>query len=83
MMAAKRYVAVVGCSNYFGSEVLRVGQVVKLVKDPDNIYDAEAIKVELEPSARWVMWRTASIPYLRGAGVPATSTTPSTGAWTG
>ena len=48
-MEKNRFVAVVGCRKYFGTEVFRPGQRVKLVKEPENPYDAEAVKVELEP----------------------------------
>lgn len=43
------YVTVVGSKHYYGPEVFKVGQKVKLIKDYDNPYDDEAIKVESEP----------------------------------
>ncbi|HHU50297.1 MAG TPA: DNA-binding protein [Firmicutes bacterium] len=48
-MAGKRYVAVVGCRNYFEPKLLKPGLVLKLVKEPENLYDEEAIRAELEP----------------------------------
>jgi len=48
-MDDKRFVAIVGCDKYFGAEIFKPGQRVKLVKDLDNPYDGEAIRVELEP----------------------------------
>ncbi|MCL6613463.1 MAG: HIRAN domain-containing protein [Firmicutes bacterium] len=51
-MDGKRYVAVVGCRYYFGGEILRPGQVLRLVKEPDNPYDDEAIRVELPSVGR-------------------------------
>ena len=48
-MASKKYVAVVGCRNYFDPKLLKPGLVLKLVKEPENLYDEEAIRVELEP----------------------------------
>lgn len=48
-MAAKKYVAVVGCRNYFEPKLLKPGLVLKLVKEPENLYDEEAIRAELEP----------------------------------
>lgn len=37
-----------GCNHYFGNEFLKKGMKVKLVKEPDNEYDNEAIKVMLK-----------------------------------
>ncbi|KEF39345.1 HIRAN domain-containing protein [Schinkia azotoformans MEV2011] len=43
------FVTIVGSRHYKGSEIFRVGQIVRLVKDFENSYDDEAIAVELEP----------------------------------
>lgn len=48
-LAIKRYVAVVGCRNYFEPKLLKPGLVLKLVKEPENLFDEEAIRAELEP----------------------------------
>jgi len=40
------YITFVFGSNYYWWKVLRVGQVLKLVKEPGNTYDYEAIRVE-------------------------------------
>ncbi|MGB9839615.1 HIRAN domain-containing protein [Thermovenabulum sp.] len=48
-MVRKRFVALVGCENYFGYRVLKPGMIVTLEKEPDNDYDAEAIKVMVYP----------------------------------
>lgn len=44
-----RYVAVVGCENYFGYRIFKPGMLVKLEKEPDNDYDMEAIRVVVSP----------------------------------
>ncbi len=49
LVEGKRYVVVVGCQHYFGGEILKPGQCLKLIKDPDNRHDSEAIRVELAP----------------------------------
>jgi hypothetical protein len=41
------YAAVVGMNHYFGNDLFKVGQIVHLVKDPDNAHDQDAIRVEL------------------------------------
>lgn len=48
-----KYITIVGCSNYFGTDVFKVGQIVFGVKEPDNTFDEEAIKIVSE----------ADVPY--------------------
>lgn len=45
------FVTIVGTSHYFGTEIFKVGQSLWLVKDHDNDYDDEAIKVVTEAGA--------------------------------
>ena len=40
------YVTITGCGHYQGTEMLRPGVKVKLVRDEDNEYDDEAIAVK-------------------------------------
>lgn len=40
------YVTLTGTNHYFGMEFLEPGMKVKLVKEPDNEYDQEAIVVK-------------------------------------
>ena len=42
------YFTVTGTWHYHGQEFLKPGMRVDLVKDPDNKFDKEAIRVELE-----------------------------------
>ena len=44
----KTYFTIVGTHHYFGNEFIKSDMEVKLVKEPDNKYDKEAIKVEME-----------------------------------
>ena len=44
----KIYFTVTGTWHYYGQEFLEPGMRVNLVKDPDNEYDKEAIRVEME-----------------------------------
>ncbi len=39
---------ITGMKHYFGSDFLKKGMNVKLIKEPDNEYDKEAIRVELK-----------------------------------
>ena len=44
----KVYFTIAGTHHYYGKEFIESGMEVRLVKEPDNKYDKEAIKVELE-----------------------------------
>ena len=41
------YFTITGMDHYYGSNIFEPGTKVKLVKDPDNKHDREAIKVVL------------------------------------
>ena len=41
------FVTITGIHNYFGTKPFKVGGLVKIVKEPDNDYDCEAIRAEL------------------------------------
>lgn len=43
------YIAITGTQHYYGAAFLKPGQIVHLIKDPDNPHDHEAIKVEMTP----------------------------------
>ena len=43
------YITITGTEFRHGSEFMKEGMKVKLVKEPDNEYDKEAIKVTLTP----------------------------------
>ena len=44
----KLYFTITGTNHRYGSEFFKPEMTVKLIKEPDNEYDKEAIKVELE-----------------------------------
>ncbi len=58
------YVAVVGLNNYFGAKIFKPGQILRLIKDYDNDYDAEAIVAVLEPIGKvgYVANSTHTVP---------------------
>lgn len=43
------FITIAGADFRYGSDFLEKGMTVKLIKEPDNQYDKEAIKVELKP----------------------------------
>lgn len=54
------YITITGLNYYFGLKPFKVNRIVKLVKEPDNEHDDEAIRVEL--------------PYIDTIGYVANST---------
>ena len=46
---AEMYITIAGAQFRHGSDFLEKGMTVKLIKEPDNEYDKEAIRVELKP----------------------------------
>jgi hypothetical protein len=47
-MGKKVFITITGTNHYLGDEFLNKGTRVTLIKDPDNKYDHEAIRVEME-----------------------------------
>lgn len=45
---SKKYFTIAGCNHYYGNEYMKKGMKVKLVKEPDNEYDQEAIQVKIK-----------------------------------
>lgn len=42
------YFTVAGANHHFGQEFIEPGMLVKITKEPDNEFDKEAIKVEMD-----------------------------------
>lgn len=42
------YFTITGCNHYFGNGFMKKGMKVKLEKEPDNVYDKEAIQVKVK-----------------------------------
>ena len=46
---AEMFITIAGAEFRYGSDYLEKGMIVELIKEPDNQFDKEAIKVELKP----------------------------------
>ena len=42
------FFTIAGCDHYFGSEFMEKGMKVKLLKEPDNEFDKEAIQIKIK-----------------------------------
>lgn len=57
----KIFFTITGIKNYYGKSLFEPEMTVRLVKEPDNEYDREAIKVEMEGLGR--IGYVANSPY--------------------
>ena len=57
----KLYFTITGPHHHYGKEFIEPGMEVKLVKEPDNEFDKEAIKVEMEGLSK--IGYVANSPY--------------------
>ena len=57
----KLYFTITGTHHHYGKEFIEPGMEVKLVKEPDNEFDKEAIKVEMEGLSK--IGYVANSPY--------------------
>ncbi len=55
------YFTIAGMNHYYGSDFLKKGMKVKLIKELDNEYDKEAIRVELKGMGK--IGYVANSPY--------------------
>ena len=59
-MQAARFITITGLNHYYGKKPFEVGRVFKIIKEPDNEYDDEAI--------------CAFLPFIEKIGYVANST---------
>jgi len=55
------YFTIAGAAHYHGQDFFKAGMAVRLVKEPENVYDAEAIRVELDGLG--IVGYVANSPY--------------------
>lgn len=46
-MEKNGFITITGANHYYGMKPFEVGRIIKLVKEPDNEYDMDAIRAEL------------------------------------
>lgn len=44
----RAYITITGMRHYYGKDFIEAGMRLKLVKEPDNTYDREAIRAEID-----------------------------------
>ncbi len=70
------FVTITGMNHYLGISPYKVNRLVKLIKEPDNPHDPEAIRVEL-PFIDTIGYvaNTAWVPFSPAPAAPAGSMT--------
>lgn len=61
-----QYITIVGFDHYYGAKPFKVGKRIKCVKEPDNIYDSEAIKAVVKGIG--TVGYVANAPYTVATG---------------
>lgn len=62
----EQYITIVGFNHYYGARPFKVGKRIKCVKEPDNIYDSEAIKAVVKGIG--TVGYVANAPYTVATG---------------
>lgn len=62
----EKYVTITGMNHYYGLAPFKVGKKLKCVKEPDNPYDSEAIKVIAKGIGK--VGYIANAPYTKATG---------------
>lgn len=47
-MAKELYFTLTGVRHYYGNDFMKPGMTVRLIKEPDNEFDKEAIRIEMK-----------------------------------
>lgn len=67
---SKMYFTLTGCRHYFGNDFMEKGMKVKLIKEPENEYDCEAIAVKIKGLGK--VGYVANSPYtVKGESISA------------
>lgn len=61
-----RYITITGMGHYYGMQPFSVGKKIKCVKDTNNPYDSEAIKVTMKEIG--TVGYVANTPYTKATG---------------
>jgi hypothetical protein len=63
---SESYITITGCQHYLGSDILKVGQILKLRKDYENQHDDEAIEALLESVGKIGYVANSTYTVVRG-----------------
>ena len=63
---SESFITITGCRHYFGSEILKVGQIIKLKKDHENQHDDEAIEAQFESIGKIGYVANSTYTVVRG-----------------
>lgn len=62
----EQYITIVGFNHYYGIQPFKIGKKIRCVKEPDNVYDSEAIKAVMKEIG--TVGYVANSPYTVATG---------------
>ncbi len=60
------FITLVGFNNHHGHKVFKIGSIIKLVKEPDNIHDLEAIACEMRHAGKVAYVANSTSTVIKG-----------------
>ena len=62
----EKYVTVICFNQFHGKKIFKIGSILKLIKEPDNKHDAEAIRVEMRYAGKVGYLANSTRTVVRG-----------------
>lgn len=62
----EKYVTVICFNQFHGKKIFKIGSILKLIKEPDNDHDAEAIRVEMRYAGKVGYLANSTKTVVRG-----------------
>ena len=58
----EKYVIVICFNQFHGKKIFKIGSILRLIKEPDNNHDAEAIRTDMRYAGKSDTWQTVLKP---------------------
>lgn len=65
-MNDEKYVTIICFNQFHGKKIFKIGSILKLIKEPDNNHDAEAIRVEMRYAGKVGYLANSTKTVVRG-----------------
>ena len=62
----EKYVTVICFNQFHGKKIFKIGSILKLIKEPDNNHDSEAIRVEMRYAGKVGYLANSTKTVVRG-----------------
>ena len=64
--SAEKYVTIICFNQFHGKKIFKIGSILKLIKEPDNNHDAEAIRVDMRYAGKVGYLANSTKTVVRG-----------------